>query len=333
MWRRPLLPVVALVMAIIVALPMRAQQKPFTQDQVQAMVRDGLADETGAKAIAQRGIDFAPTEEFIQTLKAAGASEAFLAALRATKHPETESIIIQLQVSRANELCKSTHGQGVDRKMCDVLLARNWSKRRVLECLESERKFELVRFLEERYSERFFKPIRCLREAAGNEQGYGFAIMALCCLLIETIQCYRQGLPSLSKEDLDFMEGSDLNSNAPQDYKLVPPWPFKKGSEDAFVNFFSELKHQQYLPGVEGVEFYKKVRCGLLHQAQTKGTWRLSRTGKFWNPSEKSINRDEFAQRLEECFGDYLKQLKEVNWNDPSWMSAGKKIWWLAKTS
>jgi hypothetical protein len=47
------------------------------------MVRDGLGDETGAKAIEQLGIDFAPTEDFIQTLKTAGASEAFLAALRA----------------------------------------------------------------------------------------------------------------------------------------------------------------------------------------------------------------------------------------------------------
>jgi hypothetical protein len=86
---------------MILALPATAQQKPvaptppgagsakpFTQDQVQAMVRDGLGDETGAKAIEQRGVDFAPREDFLQSLKAAGANEAFLAALRAAKHPE-----------------------------------------------------------------------------------------------------------------------------------------------------------------------------------------------------------------------------------------------------
>jgi hypothetical protein len=49
------------------------------------MVRAGLGDKTGAKAIAQRGIDFAPTEHFLQGLKTAGANEAFLAALRAAK--------------------------------------------------------------------------------------------------------------------------------------------------------------------------------------------------------------------------------------------------------
>jgi hypothetical protein len=66
-------------------LPAGAQQnqKPFTQDQVQGMVRDGLGDESGAKLIEQRGIDFVPSEDSIQTLKAAGASEAFLNALRA----------------------------------------------------------------------------------------------------------------------------------------------------------------------------------------------------------------------------------------------------------
>ncbi len=40
MWRRPFLTILILVMAMIHALPMRAQQKPFTQEQVSNMVRD-----------------------------------------------------------------------------------------------------------------------------------------------------------------------------------------------------------------------------------------------------------------------------------------------------
>ena len=57
------------------------------------MVRDGFGDESGAKLIEQRGIDFAPSEDFIQTLKAAGASEAFLKALRVAKPPEPEEAV------------------------------------------------------------------------------------------------------------------------------------------------------------------------------------------------------------------------------------------------
>ncbi len=87
MWRRPVVAVVMLIIAVILTQPLRAQQKPFTQEQVSNMVRDGFGDESGAKLIEQRGIDFAPAEDFIQSLKTAGASEAFLKALRATKPP------------------------------------------------------------------------------------------------------------------------------------------------------------------------------------------------------------------------------------------------------
>jgi len=78
---------VTLVILPIFALSLRAQEKPLTQDQVQGLVRNGLGDETGAQAIAQRGIDFTPGEDFIQSLKAAGANDAFLEALRAAKAP------------------------------------------------------------------------------------------------------------------------------------------------------------------------------------------------------------------------------------------------------
>jgi hypothetical protein len=75
--------------------------KPFTQEQVSNMGRDAFGDESGAKLIEQRGIDFAPSKDFIQTLKAAGASEAFLKALRAAKPSEPASAkkpINQVQV-------------------------------------------------------------------------------------------------------------------------------------------------------------------------------------------------------------------------------------------
>ena len=77
-----------LTIGLVFTLPAWAQQKPFTQEQVSNMVRAGLGDDTGAKAIEQRGIDFAPTEDFLQSLKAAGANEAFLQALRTAKRPQ-----------------------------------------------------------------------------------------------------------------------------------------------------------------------------------------------------------------------------------------------------
>ena len=101
MWCRPFVTILILVMPMIQALPVSAQQKPFTQEQVVTMVRAGLGDDSGAKLIEQRGIDFAPADDFVQTLKGAGASEAFLNALRAAKPPEPTSAkkpINQVQV-------------------------------------------------------------------------------------------------------------------------------------------------------------------------------------------------------------------------------------------
>ncbi len=80
-----------LATGLIFALSAWAQQKPLTQDQVQSLVRSGLGDESGAKLIEHRGIDFAPAEDFMQSLKTAGASEAFLKALRTAKPAEPAS--------------------------------------------------------------------------------------------------------------------------------------------------------------------------------------------------------------------------------------------------
>ena len=76
MRRRPAVTILMFIVAVILTLPLRAQQTPFTEVQVSNMVRAGLGDDSGAKLIEQRGIDFAPAEVFLQSLKAAGAGEA-----------------------------------------------------------------------------------------------------------------------------------------------------------------------------------------------------------------------------------------------------------------
>ncbi len=114
MRRQPVVTILMLIPAVILTLPMRAQQKPvapgfspakpFTEEQISNMVRAGLGDDSGAKLIEQRGIDFAPADDFLLSLKAAGASEAFLKALRAAllldpQNPESyaslASVLIQ----------------------------------------------------------------------------------------------------------------------------------------------------------------------------------------------------------------------------------------------
>ena len=89
------------------------------------------------------------------------------------------------------------------KKKFDPLLAEGWPMSKVQLCLpDRSQKNMLVSFVRKRFEERFFGPIRVLRRAADNSQGYGFAMMSLCSLLVESIESFRLGLPSTYRPDM-----------------------------------------------------------------------------------------------------------------------------------
>lgn len=216
--------------------------------------------------------------------------------------------------------------------LSEVRLAKNWTKSRVLACFTNNDTVELCRFLHERYEDRFLAPIELLRLAPDTRVGYGFAVMALCCLLVETIESYRKGWPSSHGPDLNALAQRPENQAATAECKLVPPFP-GVDSKTAFSDFFNEPNHRPFFTGVNGSDFYTEIRCGLLHQAQTKGGWRITRSGAFWDTNNKTINRDEFAVRTAECFENYLRELQKAAWTDSIWVNARKKIWWTAQVA
>jgi tetratricopeptide (TPR) repeat protein len=89
---RNALTLIMLAIALVFALSAWAQEKPFTEQQVLDMVKAGLGNDSGAKLIVQRGIDFTPTQDFLKHLKSAGAKDAFLKALRANKPLSQEQV-------------------------------------------------------------------------------------------------------------------------------------------------------------------------------------------------------------------------------------------------
>jgi hypothetical protein len=94
---------------------------------------------------------------------------------------------------------KTTHGPNYDRHLTmkqsttssEAELATGWHLSKVEASLNGTQKDALVSMIQRRYEERFLEPIRNLRSARGHARGYGFAIMALCSLLIESLQSYR----------------------------------------------------------------------------------------------------------------------------------------------
>jgi hypothetical protein len=181
----------------------------------------------------------------------------------------------------------------------------------------------LVNFIERRHIDRFFSPIKCLRNA--QSQG-GFAMMALCCLLIETIQSYRDGLPSNDRWEL----GDLRKEQVPTEFG-IPAGKFKVC--DTFKRFFED--YSSLFPGIIIKDFYEKIRCGLLHQAQTKGKWTVNPSGHLCESvgEKKNINRNLFADQLQTCFAYYLADLRFLPWGHPTWINARRKLWWLARLS
>ncbi len=204
----------------------------------------------------------------------------------------------------------------------DLLLAAGWRVSRVRISLRTKDRAGLIEFIRQRHRERFFDPIQQLRDAERNQHGYGFAMMALCSLLIETIQSYRDGLPTTDGRELVRLRALKV----PAEYAI--PIGLRVNGTKAFRRFFSRFRNE--FEGMSGVKFYRNVRCGLLHQAQTKRGWTIA----LHKPSlheDKVLDRNRFASRLDAAFESYLVELSNRQWDTIVWRNARRKIWWLIR--
>jgi hypothetical protein len=207
-------------------------------------------------------------------------------------------------------------------------LATGWSLSKVEACLNSGQKDEIVPMIQQRYQERFLEPVRTLRSAPGHSRGYGFAIMALCSLLIESLQSYRYGLPTTNKGEF----GRLASFSPPPEYTI--PDAERKSGGQVFADFFTLDSHRALFPGVDGTVFYEAIRNGLLHQAQTKSGWRVKiGQPQLWNVADRVLDRNKFADALACAFNQYIEELNRAAWDDEIWLKTRRKVWWLVRLS
>jgi hypothetical protein len=131
----------------------------------------------------------------------------------------------------------------------------------------------------------------------------GFLMMAASCLMIETFQCFKEG-----KRDT---KG-------------------KGKGKAAFKKFFSDYSSE--FSGIDGEVFYDKIRCGILHQAQTHGRYRILRRGAIFDSAKKSINATAFLKTLKTIVEDYVSDLRVQDMNADPWMNALLKIEYICET-
>jgi hypothetical protein len=148
---------------------------------------------------------------------------------------------------------------------------------------------EALRICESRINDRFIDPVDYLIAAEEGtpslERRFGFTVLAIDCLLVETLGAFLRGLTDT-----------------------------KGRSEATFCFFLTErVRLKTEFTGDRANRFYTEFRCGILHQAEIRGESKVWSVGPLLQDDGARIivNRNRFHQLLKDEFRDYLAELQD----------------------
>lgn len=158
----------------------------------------------------------------------------------------------------------------------------------------------IAKFFVERLTERFITPI----ESIPASSKHGFAVMALSCLLVETLESFWLGREKTPK------------------YQGAP----------TFRQFFTRIAcFHELIPQAE--QFYEHIRCGILHQGETTGKWTVVRNGPLFDPAGPTINATKFHRGLKQEIKDYAALLSAEPWDGERWENFRAKMKFICDKS
>jgi hypothetical protein len=140
---------------------------------------------------------------------------------------------------------------------------------------------------------RYLQPIELLRED-DSQQGEGFSIVAIHCSLVEYLESSVQGVSyRFVRNDEDLRE-----------------YQYRK-SGPIFVSFLTKREpFNTTFDTALAWEFYENIRCGLLHEAATKGGWRIWANGSgIVDRTDRIVFRNQFHQGLLDFVAWYRRAL------------------------
>nr|MBN2277816.1 hypothetical protein [candidate division Zixibacteria bacterium] len=154
-----------------------------------------------------------------------------------------------------------------------------------LNFLSEDEWLKAIDIFHDRINERFLYPISLIEETDYS----GFAVLALDCLLIEMLQ---------------------------QFYRGVYRTPAGK-SKEYFVSFLTETRFGEFYDNRQAELFYRQIRCGILHQAEIRGSSRVladpdTLLVRYSDDNRGLIvNRRKFHQLLMQEISEYTERLKD----------------------
>lgn len=147
-----------------------------------------------------------------------------------------------------------------------------------------------IEIFNERINSRYIEPVDLLikkdNEQTALKRRYGFSILAIDCLLIETLQSFIEGLIDTRGKSQKMFEEFLTCS---------------KG----FCKYFDKEK---------AANFYRDIRCGILHQAEVIGSYLIWSVGDLMGEKKNGtpyINRTKFHKQLKIEVKQYCDELRD----------------------
>ncbi len=159
-----------------------------------------------------------------------------------------------------------------------------------LDFVSGQDQTSIADFVYQRLHSRYLKPFQFSDSKFKKQFKNGFSIMANCCLLIETLQSFKNGWEDSGRK-----------------------------SGKAFKQFLESEPNFSVFEGKEQ-EFYQNVRCGILHQGETMGGWTINRDGKtLFDKTKLEVDSITFAKELELALKNYSTKLRSEKWDSETW--------------
>jgi len=167
----------------------------------------------------------------------------------------------------------------------------------------------LAIFIYDRLYGRYIKPHDYPSDSYIKNYKNGFAIMASCCLLIETYVSFKakefRKTKNLSGQCFGYFFTTEERFKA-----------FSKGGrqKDGTISTIKQC-------GIPN-DFFINVRCGILHNGETKNGWKITRiqTKPLLNQNSKEINAVKFLNNMKAILKDYKTKLTNSNYDDEVWV-------------
>lgn len=118
-------------------------------------------------------------------------------------------------------------------------------------------------------------------------------MMAVSCLVIETLESFYEGLPDTRNRSAEMFR--------------------------SFLRRETPLK----LFGGGRDWFFTDIRCGLLHQGEVRGGWRIRRSGLLLDQENRTINAEAFVRTLS---GEIARYAQALELDDLVWSNFKNKM-------